>query len=325
MSSSNRLPLLFVFLWSSGFIAFEFCSAHLEPATFVVIRTGLTANLIFLIIVCTKSGWPERVKDVVGSVIVGILIHGIYAGGLFTSIYRGIDVSLAALIMSLQPALTVLLSSIFLGEKLTSRKIFGVLAGLTGVSIVILENSTMDIASIGQRGYGNDSSFLPVVLCIIALIGISVATIVQKCHCTEIKLMPGAFIQYASAAIFMLPFAIVFETMQINWSFGLALSLSWLVLFVSIGAVSLLMLLIKHGEAGSVANLFYLVTPMVSVGGWLFFGDKLTVVSVFGMLICISGVIFVNCAPRYSPTSTPKVKRKRSRPGVVCPPSTTTT
>lgn len=297
MKSSNRLPLLFVFLWSSAYIAFEYCSAHVEPATFVVIRTTLTANILFLIVVVTKSAWPKRLQEVIHSIFVGILIHGVYAGGLFAAVYRGIDVGLCALILSLQPLLTVLLSVTFLQEELTARKILGILAGLTGVSIVILEGSALKSSSITQLDFGNENSVISVALCFIGLLAISVATIVQKRYCTDTKLMPGSCIQFTAAAIFMLPFAMVFETMEIQWSLEFVIGLSWLVLFVSICAVSLLMLLIKTDDAGSVANLFYLVTPLVALEAWLLFDDKLTIMSLVGMLICISGVVAVNCAP----------------------------
>lgn len=297
MKSSNQLPLLFVFLWSSAYIAFEFCAAYIEPATFVVIRTTLTANILLLIIVCTKTEWPGSMRDVVYSVIVGVLMHGLYAGGLYVSIYRGIDVALAALILSLQPLLTVLLSSIFLKEKLTTQKIFGVLAGLTGVSLLIVEDRAVNTAALANSNFGSEVSVLSVVMCFVALFSISIATIVQKRYCTETKIMSGACIQYTAAAIFLLPFALLFESMQIEWSLQFVLGMSWLVVIVSIGAMSLLMLLINHGEAGSVANLFYLVTPLVALQAWLLFDDKLTFQSIIGMLICLTGVIAVNYTP----------------------------
>ncbi len=297
MKTSNYLPLLFVFLWSSAYIAFEYCSAYVEPATFVVIRTTLTANILLLIIACTKSGWFTKIQDVIYSAIVGILIHGFYAGGLFMSIYNGIDVGLCALILSLQPLLTVLLSSTFLGEQVTARKMFGIVAGLAGVFIVILEGSTLNSAPQSLNAPQSGNNVFSVAMSFLALFAISVATIVQKRYCTGTSLLSGACIQYTAAAIFMLPLALLFETMQIEWAVELVLGLSWLVVFISIGAVTLLMLLIKHGEAGAVANLFYLVTPLVALEAWLLFGDELTFVSLVGMAICVSGVVAVNGAP----------------------------
>jgi len=299
MNSSAGIPLLFVFLWSSGYIAMEYCSAYIEPATFVVVRTAITATVLLYIVLIMRTTWPRRPSEFVHSIVVGILLHGIYTGGSFGSIYYGIDLGLCALIISSQPILTVFLSSIFLGEKITKRKVAGILAGSLGASILILERNADDMPDMLQ--YGIESStgneFLAIALCFLALLAISTATIVQKRYCNETKLMPGTCIQYAAAAIFMIPIALMFETTQVNWDVNFVLGLSWMVIVVSIGAVSLLMILIKNGDAGSVANLFYLITPLVAIEAWILFDEKITLVSLGGMLLCMFGVIVVNYVP----------------------------
>ena len=162
-----------------------------------------------------------------------------------------------------------------------------------------MEGNTSTAQLLLQYGIdpGAENKILALSLCFVALIAISVATIVQKRHCGAIEPMPGVCIQYTAAAIFMVPFALTLETMQIDWNLNFVLSLSWLVIFVSIGAMSLLMILIKNGEAGSVANLFYLVTPLVAVEAWILFDEKITLTALGGMLLCIVGVITVNYVP----------------------------
>lgn len=292
-----RIPLLFTFLWSSSYVAVEYSSVHVEPATFVLLRSSITASILFLIILVAKADWPKCWKDFYHSMVVGILFHGVYAGGFFASIFHGIDVVLCALILSLQPILTTLLSSLFLGEEITRRKTVGFLAGFVGVAIVILEGNpnqhTLQFSSYPPA----ETDSVAIALCLTALLAISIATIVQKRHCNEIKPIPGVCIQYTAAAIFMLPFALALETQQIDWNLSFVLSLGWLVIFVSIGAMLLLMTLIKKGEAGSVANLFYLVTPLVAVEAWILFDETITLVALGGMLLCMVGVIAVNYAP----------------------------
>jgi len=291
-----RIPLLFVFLWSSAYIAIEFCSAHVEPSTFVVIRALSTTIVLLSIALFVQIEWPRRWQEYFYSSVVGILLHGVYAGGLFASIYHGIDVGLCALILSLQPILTVLLSSTFLKEKLTRRKVFGILLGFIGVSIVILEGHTNTAQLLLQNGRDSgDGSGLPALfLCCLALLGISCGTIVQKRYCSQTKPIPGTCIQYSAAAIFMFPIAMTFETMQVDLNLSFVLGLSWLVVFVSIGAMCLLMILIKNEDAGSVASLLYLVTPLVALEAWLLFGDQVTEIALAGMLLCMAGVVVVN-------------------------------
>jgi len=296
LNSPTHIALLFVFLWSTGYIAFKFCSPHIEPATFVVIRTGATAACIYLISIAMGFRWPNNWLDIVPSIVVGILIHGFYAGGLFASIYHGIDITLCALILSLQPMFTVLLSCVFLSEKLTVRIFVGVVVSFVGISIMILEGGTsaIQIATLDEEIHNSKNQLISIALCFIALLAISCATIIQKRFGNKIELMPGAFIQFSSAMYFMIPFALAFETMQINWNPEFSLSLGWLVIVVSIGAMTLLMTLIKHDRASIVANLFYLVTPVVAIESWILFGEKLSITSIVGMLICMFGVFVVN-------------------------------
>ncbi len=297
--SSARIPFLFVFLWSSSYIAVDFSSAHVEPATFVLVRSAITAIILFFIVFFVGGNWPKCWKDFNHCMVVGVLIHGVYASGFFASIYLGINVVISALILSLQPILTTLLSYTFLGEKINRRKIAGILAGFLGVSVVILEGST-NTAQLSLQyatDSGTDNEILAIAVCFVALFAISIATIIQKRHCGEIEPLPSVCIQYSSAAIFMLPFALTLETMKIDWNCNFILSLGWLVIFVSIGAMSLLMTLIKNGEASSVSNLFYLVTPLVAVEVWILFDEKITLIALGGMLLCIAGVLVVNYVP----------------------------
>ena len=295
-NSSTHIVLLFVFLWSSAYIAFEFCSPHIEPATFVVVRTGATAACVYLINIVMGFRWPGDWLDIVPSIVVGILIHGFYAGGLFASIYHGIDITLCALILCLQPMITVLLSCVFLREKITARSVIGIMVSFVGVSIMILEggSSTIQVATLDDDTHNSNYQLTAIALCFAALLAISCATIIQKRFVNNIELMPGAFIQFSSAMYFMIPFAIAFETMQINWNPEFSLSLAWLVIVVSIGAMTLLMTLIQHDSASIVANFFYLVTPVVAIESWILFGEKLSITSFIGMITCMLGVFVVN-------------------------------
>ena len=297
MNSSIRVPLLFVFLWSSAYIAVEFSSVHVEPATFVLVRSTITASILLFVLLITRTDWPKRWEDFNHSIVVGILIHGVYACGFFAAIFHGIDMVLCALILSLQPILTTLLSSLFLGEKVTRRKSYGFLAGFLGVSVVILEGNPHQLTLQNASDLGAVNDFVAISLCFTALLAISIATIFQKRFCNEIKPIPCVCIQYTAAAIFMLPFALTLETLQIDWNLHFVLSLGWLIVFVSIGAMSLLMVLIKRGEAGSVANLFYLVTPLVALESWIVFDKSITLTALGGMLLCIVGVVLVNYRP----------------------------
>ena len=234
-----------------------------------------------------KVTWPKRPLHIFHLLVVGILIHGIYLGGVFSAIYQGIDAGLSAVVVGLQPLVTVLLSALWLREPIGKLKSLGLLAGLAGIVIVI-----------AQRGIGVDGLSTPGLLfCIAGLFGISIGTIYQKKFCTGFDLLPAVFIQYVGSMSFMLLLAHWFETGQIDWNSDFIFAMIWLVLVLSLGAVVLLMWLIRTGEAGKTASLFYLVPAFTSVEAWFLFGEQLSIIAIFGIGLCVLGVALVVNAP----------------------------
>jgi len=195
--------------------------------------------------------------------VVGILIQAVYLGGVFSAISIGISAGLSALIVGLQPLLTVILATFWLREKITVMKVGGILLGLLGISLVISERGNL-----------------------------------------EIKMLPAVAVQYSASVIVLLPLALATETLQFDWQPTFILSLAWLVLVLSLGAVFMLMWLIGQGEAGRVATLFYLVPPVVALEAWILFAEGLSLVLIAGILLCITGVALVMRSPVNSATNT---------------------
>ena len=247
----------------------------------------LAVLLLAIIIPFFKVQWPRRIRDYLHISLVGLLIHGIYLGGVFSAIYRGVDSGLSAVIVGLQPLVTVLLSALWLKEALGSLKLLGMLTGFTGIVVVI-----------GERGIGvGGIDTLGLWFCVAGLLAISSGTIYQKRYCTGCDLLPGVLIQYVAAGLFYGFMALLLEQRDIYWSPRFIFALGWLVLVLSLGAVLLLMWLIRHGESGRVASLFYLVPPLVTLEAWFLFDEQLTMVAVGGIALCVAGVAMVMRSP----------------------------
>lgn len=277
------IPLLFVFLWSTGFIGAKYGLPYAEPFTFLFVRMIIAAALLYVATLVTNAQWPTRLVDYLHVAVVGICIHGVYLGGIFFAISRGLDAGISALIVSLQPLITVVLAVTFLSERLDRKKATGIVIGLVGVVIVIT-----------ARGVGANGVIpLSLLICTFSLIAISVGTVYQKKFCRNIGLLPAVCIQYLATAYFLLPIALSFETMQIQWTGHFIFALAWLVLALSLGAVILLMVLIERGDASQVAGLFYLVPPFTAVEAWLLFNEQLSATAVIGVVICVIGVALV--------------------------------
>ena len=280
--STGFAPGLFVFLWSTGFIFTKLGLGHAEPFTFLLVRFAVVFAIMLPWALLARVVWPLRPAEIGHVAVVGLLMHGAYLGGVYTSIGRGFPAGLCALIAGLQPLLTATVVGPLLGERVSPRQWLGLVLGLVGVVMVLADKAT-----IGEGG------FVAVALAVVALIGITAGTLYQKRFCTTVDLRAGAVIQYGAAAIAMLAFATPLETMRIDWAPQFVLAFTYLSLVLSIGGVSLLYALIRRGAAAKIASLFYLVPPVTALMAFFAFGETLGAVALIGMGCAAGGVALV--------------------------------
>jgi drug/metabolite transporter (DMT)-like permease len=277
------VPALFVLLWSSGFVVTKLGVAFAEPFTFLEVRFAVTAAVMLVIALATRAPWPADRAAAGHIAVVGVLLQTLYLGGVYAGIAAGIPAGISALIVGLQPILTVVVVGPFLGERVTARQWLGLALGLAGLFLVLWHKLAFDAAHLGGIG-----------LCVLGLFGITIATLYQKRFCAGMDWRSGGFIQYAAGALTTLPLALLLETGQIVWSRELLIAYAWLIFVLSIGAVSLLGWLIRRGEASRVVSLFYLVPPTAALMGWLMFDETLGSLALLGFAVSVVGVALAN-------------------------------
>lgn len=280
------IPIVFVLLWSTGFIMARLGMETAEPASFLSIRFSIAAFALLIIAVLFPSLKTMQLnwKKIGHAAIAGILLQAVYLGGVFAGVNQGIGAGLSSLIVGIQPVLTVVLAAVWLSEKLTLSKVCGIALGFMGVALVTAEWGQTD-GAISMTGIG---------FCVAALFGITLGTLYQKRFCQNLDLHINMLAQYVASTLFLLPFALIWESYSIDWTPKLMAVLVWLVFVLSIGAVFLLMWLIKVGEAGRVSTLFFLVPPVVAIEAWILFDEPLTMNVIAGTLLCILGVAIVS-------------------------------
>jgi len=279
--NTNWIYPIFILIWSSGFIVSRFGMPYAEPMTFLSLRFLGVCVLILPIIFWKKIPWPSRIKTF-HIAIAGSLIQFGYLSGVFISVRAGMPAGLSSLIVGLQPLLTAVLAY-FVAEKINSRQWLGLCLGMLGIILVLY-------AKIHSVGVTLDN----ILWNVCSLISITTGTLYQRKYCASFDLRMGSFIQFATGAILSCIFAFAFETQQIEWTYELIGSLLWAIFFISIGAVSLLFILIRRGEATKVSSLIYLVPPTTAILAWLFFREPLTPLIVLGIVITSLGVLLVN-------------------------------
>ena len=214
--------------------------------------------------------------------VSGLLVHAVYLGGVFIAIKQGLPAGITALVVGMQPLLTALGAGWLLGERVVGRQWLGLALGFVGVALVV-SGKFGDTAALGPM--------LVPALC--ALLGITVGTLYQKRYCARFDLRTGSVIQFVPTALATLPVILLFDGFHVDWTGDFIFALAWLVLVLSIGAISLLNLLIRSGSAVNVASLFYLTPLSTALIAFLMFDEKLGWLAVLGMGLAVSGVYLV--------------------------------
>ncbi|RTL50223.1 MAG: DMT family transporter [Bradyrhizobiaceae bacterium] len=274
-------PLLFVVLWSSGFIGTKAMVLNSEPFTGLTIRMALVVTVMAIIVAIVRPKWPNW-REAGHSVVAGLLVHGLYLSGSSIAMAHAVPAGLSALVPGLQPILTSTLANRWLGERVTKLQWMGLVLGLGGVLLVLYTRSM-----VGELGWG----YLGTV---VALISITLGTLYQKRYCSQIDWRSGNLIQFFATGCMFAVGSAIFETQYVNWSREFILAQAWLVLMLSIGSIGLLYWLIRHSGATQVASLFYLVPAVTAVMAYLLFDEHVGWLGILGMAICAAGVFLVN-------------------------------
>lgn len=275
-------PFLFVFLWSTGFIGARFGLPYSEPLSFLLVRYLCVIALMLMIAVASRAPWPKDPRQWGHISVSGVLIHAVYLGGVFVSIKQGLPAGIAALVVGMQPLLTAFGAGWLLGERVSARQWCGLVLGFIGVALVV------------SGKFGISAELGPMLVpVLVALLGITVGTLYQKRFCAGFDLRTGSVIQFIPSAIVTAIAIALFAEFHIAWTGEFAFALGWLVLVLSIGAISLLNLLIHSGSAVNVASLFYLVPLSTALIAWVLFGETLPPISLAGMVLAVGGVYLV--------------------------------
>jgi drug/metabolite transporter (DMT)-like permease len=254
-----------------------------DPLAILTVRFALAGLCALVIVAATRTRFAMDRRMVGHVAVVGLLLHGVYLGSVFWSIADGLPAGVSALIAGLQPIVTACIVGPVLGERVTRLQWVGFALGLVGIGLVLWERLTVGGVTTGA-----------VLVGFLALAGITSGALYQKRFCTGVPIWPGAVIQYAAATLLVGAGALLFESApRIDWTPKVIGGLLWMVFVLSIGAVSLLMLVIRRMSAARTASLLYLTPPLAALEAYLVFGEELHAKAIAGLLIAALGVFLV--------------------------------
>ena len=271
-------PFIFIILWSSAFITTKPLIDNSDPFSALAFRFSIVTIGFFLFSLYSKQKILINRRNFIESFFSGVLFHGLYLGGVFFSISKGMPTGIAALIVTLQPILTNALSGPILNEKVTIKQWVGVLLGFSGAALVL----GLDV--------GSNIPLIGLVATIIALIAITSSTIWQKKLSNNLPLSISNMYQALGGVTFHIIIIIFFAKPYIDFTQTFIIAMSHQIFLVSFGAFTILMYLIKNNSASKTVSIFFLIPATSAFMAWLFLNENLTNTDLIGFLITTIGV-----------------------------------
>lgn len=276
------LPLGFIFLYGSGFIFTQYGLENSTPMAFLAIRFFLAFGILLLISYIFKVPWPKNYKELFHISISGILTVGVFSLGVFMSISYGVSGALNSLVIALQPIIITFLALKLLNENINIRVWLGLCIGFLGVGFTLYSKFDSSISI----GFG-------IAWSILALVGLSLGSLYQKKFCSSMNLFSGGAIQTLSSTVLILPF-LYFEDISVSWNSEFIIALLYMAIGVSIGALSLLYVMIKNGEVSKVSSIFYLVPVSAALVSILLLKQSLEINVIIGIITVVMGILLIN-------------------------------
>ncbi|KND59923.1 Permease of the drug/metabolite transporter (DMT) superfamily [Candidatus Burkholderia verschuerenii] len=284
MLSSFAAPV-FVFLWSTGFIVARAITLYVDPNLYLLARFTGTTLLLGAIALIARAPWPKP-SQAARHLFAGALLQGVYLGAGYWAVAQGMAAGIMALLGALQPLLTAAIAARLFGERLSARAWSGLVLGLAGVALVLAPK----IAASGTL-HGSAPPWLVVSVALLAVVAITAGTLYQKSSLAGADIRSAATLQNAGAALvaMMLAFSLGehrFVSSPTTW-----LALAWGIVMLSGVAATLLVWMVRRGDASRATALMFLAPPLAALEGYLAFGERLGPIQLAGFALALAGVL----------------------------------
>ncbi|WP_421693309.1 DMT family transporter [Aestuariivirga sp.] len=277
-------PVLFVLMWATGFVVARLSAPHADPLTFLAIRFPIAGLCFAAIAFALHAPWPGT-RPALHASVAGAFLHGGYLGPVYWAVAHGMPAGVSALIVGLQPLMTAVLAAWIVKEAISLRHWLGLAVGIAGVALVVAPKL--------QVGFAGGITPVTTAVNVLGALSISFGTVYQKRFVTALNLASGGAWQYVGATLAVLIPALLMEEFRFDGSFNAWFAMAWSVIVLSLGAITLLMLLIRLGDVGRVSSLIFLVPGVSALMAYWLFGERLNLVQIAGMAVCAGAVLIV--------------------------------
>ena len=266
-------------VWGSGYVATKVGLQYAPPFTFLSLRFALGLAFLFPVVLAWRPRWPATRAEWAHLAVAGLLMHAVQLGASHYAQYLGMSAGVTALVISAQPLLTALVASRWMHARLAPAQWAGVFIGLGGVALVVWHKVDVREVTLGS-----------LAATLIALAGVTAATLYQKTFCPNADLKAAAVVQFTASLAVLAPLAAAVEGFPVIWTGELLAAIAFLVIFASFLAVSALHVLMRHGEATRVTSMMYLPPIFAVVLEALMFRVVPGALTLAGIAVTCAGV-----------------------------------
>lgn len=302
-------PTLFVVLWSTGFVVARAIAPYADPNLFLLARFAGTAALFACVALVARAQWP-RGRELARHLLAGALLQGIYLGAGYWAVAQGLSAGVMALLGALQPLLTATFAARLFGEQLSLRRWAGMALGLAGVVLVLLPR--LQMAAHGHPVSGHAHPLFVVIVAVAAVGSITAGTLYQKTSLAAADIRSASAVQNAGAAIVAALLALALGETRWIASATLWFSLAWGIAMLSGAGVTLLVWMVRRGDAARATALLFLAPPLAALESWLLWRETLAPVQIAGFGVALAGVLIARRAQN-GEAALPRVAREASR------------
>ena len=280
------IPAIFVLIWSTGFIVAKAVKPHADLQFYLVLRFALTALVMGAAALSVRAEWP-RGRELMTHFIAGVLMQGVYLSASYWAIGHGMPAGIMALLGALQPLFTALYLVTATRARLGMTTWMGLLIGFAGVAGVLAPK----LAAGGTESITLAST----AFALFSVAAITAGALLQK-WLPRVDLRSSASVQnvggVATAVIFTLTTgSLYWDNTAVLWG-----ALVWAVLVPSVIGTTLLMWMMRHGEATKVTALLLLAPPLAALQAYILFDETLSGVQFVGFALALIGVLLARSA-----------------------------
>lgn len=275
-------PFAFVLLWSSSFVAARIGLRHLTPLLFVAVRMVIAAAVLLGVTLALRRSWQALAGKWAHLAVAGVLTNTVL---LTTAHYAMVHIGAApiALVQTLNPLLTALLAWPLLGEPLRPLQWLGLVLGAAGVVLIV-----------GLAAVHSHLELDGLLLTAGGVAGMCSGTLYFGRFCRGVPILQGTTVQLLAAAVACVAATAVFETPHADWTQQAVGAVLWNAGAVSLGGMALYYLMLVRGTAARATANFYLVPGTAALMAWALLGERLSSLTVVGLVVSSVGCWMVS-------------------------------